>query len=130
MSVLGTSASAAGGAFIGLIFWVMTFVSTSGQLYNGGTFVSQFPIVFIGLFSGIVGSLYDSLLGATLQASYYSRDRKCIVKDVTKCKDDKSIELICGSEVLSNEAVNFVSILFTMVTVFYVAPYCWQVFSI
>lgn len=120
MSLLGTTASAAGGLFIGVVFWLMSFV------VHVHPPVPQWPIVLVGLVSGFLGSLYDSLLGATLQASYYSQDRKCIVKDPKKRLNDKSVQLVCGTDVLSNEAVNFISILFTMITIFYLAPYFWS----
>ena len=59
-----------------------------------------------------VSSMIDSILGATLQATYYHKEKKCIVKHVGTKR--LSIELICGMDVLSNEAVNFISIAISM----------------
>ncbi len=121
MSVLGTTASAAGGLFIGLIFWL-------GSLLLQSTEASQFPMVAFGTVCGILGSLIDSLLGATLQATYFSVDRKCIVKAAQrKGTNDPSIKVICGMDILSNEAVNLISILITMVLALWIAPnlFCW-----
>jgi len=122
MSLLGTTASAAGGLFIGVVFWLMSFIVHTKSP------VSQFPLLFVGIASGFLGSLYDSILGATMQASYYSYDRKCIVKDPQKRLEDSSVQLICGVDILSNEAVNFLSILLTMITIYYLAPYIFGVF--
>lgn len=119
VSLLGTIASAAGGLFIGIVFWFMSYI------VHIQSPVSQMPILLVGIISGFLGSLYDSFLGATLQASYYSYDRKCIIKAQKKRLEDKSIQLICGSDVLSNETVNFISILLTMITIFYLAPSFW-----
>ena len=109
MSAVGTAASAAGGLFIGLVFYVASFALPKEPLF------SQLPMAWTGAVCGILGSLFDSLLGATLQATYFSKDRKCIVKKSDpEFETDKSISLICGMDVLSNEQVNFVSILLTM----------------
>lgn len=115
MSPLGTAASAAGGLFIGLVFYIGALALQLGSPDSPPPILSQFPMVYVGTICGILGSLFDSLLGATLQASYYSKDRKCIVKKSDPLfASDKSIQLICGLDILSNEQVNGLSILLTM----------------
>ncbi|CAE7737263.1 PGR, partial [Symbiodinium microadriaticum] len=113
MSALGTAASVAGGLFIGLIFYVASFALPSSPQ------ISQLPMVWLGGVCGVLGSFFDSILGATVQATYYSKDRKCIVKKSDpEFKTDLSICLISGMDVLTNEEVNFVSILLTMLCSF------------
>lgn len=116
MSLVGTMASAAGGLFIGLVFYFLSYFCE----YNSPP-ASQFPMVLVGFGSGIIGSLIDSILGATLQASYYSHRKKKIVKKYDP--HDTSIEHICGADILSNEAVNAVSIAATMLLAGSIGPY-------
>ena len=107
MSILGTIASGLGGAFIGLVHVCFRY---PGAGYN---LMDHVGVVAFGACCGIIGSLFDSILGATVQASYYSKEKKCIVKEFDT--NDESIEHICGVDLLSNEAVNVVSILMTMI---------------
>lgn len=127
--MLGTLASAAGGAFIGLLFWCLSyFIPESPNRTQSSS--PQYPMILVGLVCGFLGSLYDSILGATLQATYYSQERKCIIKDFNSQRQDhildKSIVRVCGINVLSNEAVNFVSIVMTMVSVLWIGPVIFQ----
>eukprot|EP01041_Mallomonas_annulata_P003793 gene3793-7537_t len=128
MSLLGTFASAAGGASIGLGFYLFSFLITNNESSSSSSTTSttsfppsQYPMIAIGFICGLIGSLFDSLLGGTLQASYYSKDRKKIVK-VNDTTQDPSIVLICGMNILSNDAVNFLSIFGTMLFAIFIGP--------
>ena len=125
MSTFGTAASGAGGLFIGAIFYVCSL----SHMVGGPVVAAQYPVLVYSLLCGLLGSLVDSLMGATLQATYFSTERKCIVKHggATETARDKSIVRICGADLLSNEAVNFWSIFVTMVLSVWLAPnvYCW-----
>lgn len=118
ISLLGTFASMAGGAFIGIIFWVMSLRGFENKIYEA----PQYPMIIVGLLSGFLGSLIDSLLGATVQATYYSTEKKCIVKKMSSIESDK-IDRVCGINILSNEAVNIVSIVLTMVISIWLSPF-------
>jgi uncharacterized membrane protein len=117
MSLLGTVASAAGGLFIGAVYLVMRFTITEPV----NSLASNKSILVFASVCGVVGSLVDSLLGATIQATWYSKDKKCIVKGKDK-ENDKSVILISGWDILSNESVNVLSIAITMLLSFVMIP--------
>lgn len=60
---------------------------------------------------GFIGSLIDSLAGALLQSTWYSEEKKCTIKIPNdKDRETGKVRLICGSNVLSNEGVNVLSV--------------------
>jgi uncharacterized protein (TIGR00297 family) len=99
-----------------------TFVSFCGALLIGIlAFIFQFPIpnvqpqipnslflIPIAAFAGLFGSLFDSLLGATVQAIYYcDADQKETESAVHRC--GRKTRLVRGWRWLDNDWVNFIS---------------------
>ena len=107
ITILGTFWSAVGGAIIGLFTVLMDHLSGLSPL-------NIVPMIMYGAISGFVGSLMDSLLGATLQSSYYDADTKLAYHANSESKP-KSAECISGVNILTNEQVNFASALITAV---------------
>ena len=122
VSIPGTIASAAGGLAIGLVFFGLSFALGITPVRDPARYPDQLPMVLFGMFSGLLGSFVDSLLGATVQATYYSVERKCIVKRHRGDRVDPTVVHICGYDWLSNEAVNLVSTLATMAIAAALAP--------
>ena len=104
VSLPGLLASGLGGLLIGTIYCV-TYLS----LHWRGVVVNIFPVPqlalpLLGLMAGLIGSLIDSLLGATLQYSGYNTGTGRIqYHPSADCKH------ISGRNLLSNDSVNLVS---------------------
>ena len=87
LSIVGTAASAAGGAAIGAVF-----AAASGGRWGAP------DMLLLGLAGGLGGSLLDSLLGAALQ---YSGERGGAVFSAP----GPGVTRICGADVLDNHQV-------------------------
>lgn len=108
VSLLGTLGSLGGGSFIGVSFWL-----TSGC--RGG--VPQLPWQFLlGAIGGLGGSFLDSLMGATMQATYWDPLAEKVVSNPTLTEEQlakgllqagSGLSHITGRSILSNHAVNF-----------------------
>jgi uncharacterized protein (TIGR00297 family) len=103
---MGIAASAAGGLFIGTAAWIFIRISPLTEMqWNGmGMFI---PLLITGLLAGLIGSLTDSWLGATVQVMY-----RCNIcgKEIEKPRHcDVDAIRIRGISWMSNDAVNAVS---------------------
>jgi len=106
VTTLGLVASAAGGFAVGFAFWCggLFVPVVTGKIGLALQFAAQWPVLVIGLGAGVVGSLMDSLLGATIQFSGYCSERRRMVS-----KPGPTVTKVSGLNFLSNSAVNFVT---------------------
>jgi len=65
VSVAGTVSSALGGSIVGLAYYVVVLVCAREDVNSP----AQWPVIIVTTLTGLLGSLIDSLLGATLQYS-------------------------------------------------------------
>ncbi len=109
ISVPGTLATLAGGTTIGVATALL--VTTLGAGTPEGVGVAPVPggwWVMASALGGVAGSLFDSMLGATVQAVYYAQAR---AKETEKPidPDGSPNRLIRGWRWLNNDWVNFLS---------------------
>ncbi|XP_006816182.2 transmembrane protein 19-like [Saccoglossus kowalevskii] len=118
ISLAGTVSSFLGGLIVGVAYYITQLMTHSGR--ELGYAPPQWPIVFAGGVAGLVGSMIDSLLGATLQYSGIIEDRG-MVTDVPSSRTTK----ISGIPLLDNNGVNLFSALITGLILPDVLFYYW-----
>ncbi|KAF9006939.1 integral membrane protein DUF92-domain-containing protein [Cyathus striatus] len=102
MSVGGTLASITGGLVVGLVMGV----SLVAENRECGVNVVVESGVW-GMFGGGMGSLIDSVLGATVQQTRYSVSKGVVLQDSSRAGGE--VQTISGWNVLTNNQVNLVS---------------------
>lgn len=129
----GMIASAAGGACVGLtmflsLFFVAPFtgpfVGAGNRMETPLDLYNELYIIPFCTGFGLLGSLLDSLLGATLQITIYDEHTNRIVST-----QSTSTRIIAGYDILSNQQVNLVSVALTTVvgamSVIFTVPRYW-----
>ena len=134
VTVWGTICSGLGGAIIGCSYVLMDWLSGNLTSSPWSSAVSQTVSKYLiyGTLCGLIGSMIDSILGATLQETYFDEDKKLIFhaesiseQQATASKMMKpsnkqerqqgggGLKWICGFNILNNEQVNLVSVALT-----------------
>ena len=101
VTIIGCFWSAFGGMLMGVGTLMMDYLS--------GIETQPIKMIIYSSIIGLFGSVLDSLLGATVQATFYDKEKKLIY-----CEREgapKAVDHICGMNILSNAQVNAVSVL-------------------
>ncbi|TCD62511.1 hypothetical protein EIP91_006785 [Steccherinum ochraceum] len=119
VSVTGTLASVAGGLFMGLTLTATLFIESSACRRD---LVTLIQLVGWGALAGLLGSLLDSLMGATIQKTKFSSTTNRILTDESPTPPNPAdIRVISGIDLLTNNQVNLVSSIVTAVTLGWMA---------
>ncbi|KAF9068045.1 integral membrane protein DUF92-domain-containing protein [Rhodocollybia butyracea] len=109
VSAFGVFASLAGGAIMGLTAGACLILESSKCRESWMEILLS--MIWWGTVGGGTGSLVDSLLGATVQQTKFSENKKLILQDESPLTGP--IKVISGINVLTNNQVNVVSSIFT-----------------
>ncbi|EGC38676.1 hypothetical protein DICPUDRAFT_86423 [Dictyostelium purpureum] len=128
LSLIGLIASVMGGLFIGISFSFCNYFFNRGyplelEQISFSYLQQTISIILLATFGGLVGSLIDSLMGATLQLSLLSINRKVVLNDVKKVMPTDKIRHISGTDILDNHQVNFLSSLVTAILCGYIGSF-------
>ncbi len=124
VSLFGLGVSFLGGAFTGLAAWLLVeagyAVSANAVLLQAFPVVGwSVPVLWFGV-AGFVGSVADSVLGATLQKMYYCpKCKKETERQLHRC--GTKTQFLKGYQLVDNDVVNFLSGLAAAATVFLTA---------
>ncbi|KAF8530120.1 integral membrane protein DUF92-domain-containing protein [Hysterangium stoloniferum] len=115
MSLVGTVASFIGGGIIGV-------TSAISILFQSSACRAQ-PVSLLmtlggwGILGGGIGSLLDSIMGATIQRTRYSKKQKKILQDDTVAGPEDEVAVISGLNILTNGQINLVSSMLTALAI-------------
>ncbi|XP_036373874.1 transmembrane protein 19-like [Megalops cyprinoides] len=104
---VGLVASLLGGMTVGVAYFItqLLFVRDLNLA------APQWPVIIYGAMAGLLGSILDSLLGASMQYSGYEEGTGKVVNH-----ESRTAKWICGKPILDNNAVNlFSSIIIALV---------------
>ncbi|MBC7087977.1 MAG: DUF92 domain-containing protein [Tissierellales bacterium] len=111
VSPVGLFASFLGAGLISILAFIFSFV-----LYKDLN--QSIYFMFISLILGFLGSIIDSILGATLQAQYFDEETQSLTEK--KINSNKNARKVRGIGIIDNNMVNFLSNLIASMLVFVV----------
>ncbi|XP_055626328.1 transmembrane protein 19 isoform X2 [Toxorhynchites rutilus septentrionalis] len=120
VSFVGLVVSFAGGLAIGASYYLTIRYSVDSKILSNSP--NQWPIIVFGGVAGLLGSIVDSLIGATLQYSGIDASGKIVERP------GKNVRHISGVRILDNHSVNLISSIITGLSMPSIAMYFWGMF--
>ncbi|XP_076244185.1 transmembrane protein 19 [Calliopsis andreniformis] len=117
VSWIGLLVSALGGLTVGLFHYLTVLYTVDTAVLQAAA--PQWPIIIVGGIGGLLGSILDSLLGATLQYSGINEEGVIVERP------GKGVKHICGRQVLDNHSVNLLSSVVIALTLPRIANSIW-----
>jgi uncharacterized protein (TIGR00297 family) len=108
VSILGTSAGLIGSFLIGWVWWI------SFEKGDNNANLSAFLVAL----AGFVGSIIDSILGATVQAHYWDPERNQLTEN--EVRNGQRLALVRGIRFVDNDIVNLTSNVATLALIYLV----------
>lgn len=105
VTFIGLFVSFLGGILIGAAYFVSNYYTVDRQTMNLSP--PQWPLIPFGGIGGLLGSVIDSVIGATLQ--YSGQDEKGRIVETP----GKNVRHISGIRILDNHSVNLISSILT-----------------
>lgn len=118
VTAVGIICSALGGLVIGFAYYVVILLSVETEVLRSSP--NQWPVLFVGLLGGFLGSLLDSFLGAIFQYSGVDAKTGVIVEFPRP-----GVKYISGSPWLDNHSVNLIGCFLTALLVPSLAQLVW-----
>ncbi|XP_061715949.1 transmembrane protein 19 [Cydia pomonella] len=101
VTIIGTLFSIVGGTIIGISQYLAMLYFTDKASWENAP--PQWPVILFGALAGFLGSLIDSLMGATLQYSGLDKDGKIV------SHSSKTVKHLSGRNILDNHSVNLIT---------------------
>ncbi|XP_076647615.1 transmembrane protein 19 [Halictus rubicundus] len=117
VSWVGLLVSALGGLTVGLFYYFTVLYTVDSAVLQLAA--PQWPVILVGCFGGLLGSIVDSILGATLQYSGINENGLVVERP------GKRVRYICGRQILDNHSVNLLSSVIVAFTLPKIANLIW-----
>lgn len=122
VTLVGLAASFLGGMAIGTAFYVTTVICVARDVLSLSP--SQVPVIWVGGFAGLLGSVLDSFLGANFQFS----GEDMVTRKIVEVPGDR-VRWISGVSMLDNHSVNLISSLLTSLFTPRIAQLVWSYYD-
>ncbi|XP_055592587.1 transmembrane protein 19 [Uranotaenia lowii] len=120
VSLAGLLFSFLGGIVIGVSYYLAIRYSVDSKILSLSP--NQWPIIVFGGIAGLLGSVVDSLIGATLQYSGMDENGKIVERP------GRDVKHISGVRILDNHSVNLISSIATGLLMPSIAMHFWDSF--